>query len=260
MNNAPTANPWFSTYNLPQQGQQRVFAFPYSGAGASIFYQWARDFHANGIDFLGVQPPGRENRLREQTFHAMQPLLEALLPAITPLLDKPFVLFGHSLGALVGFNLCRALHQQGLPLPQTLFISAFRSPELPNPNRELHRLPEADLLEGLRDYAGTPEEILTNREIMAFLLPLLRADFSLHETWRYQPAAPLPCPITILSGDQDHIARPESMLNWVEQTSGGFQHRQYAGDHFFLNTHRSEIIRQLQQAFIQQPNFVNNNT
>lgn len=242
---ATALSPWFSTYGLPQQGQARIFAFPFSGAGASTFYQWAQDFRASSCEFLGVQPPGRESRLREPAISDLTSLLDQLLPAMTPLLDKPFVFFGHSLGALIAFELCRSLRRHGLPLPRTLFVSAFRSPELPNPNRELHRLPTADILDGLRDYAGTPEEVLANRELMALFLPLLRADFSLHETYQYRAEAPLPCPITILSGSDDAIVRPASMHNWLQQTSAAFQHVEYSGDHFFLREHRSDIIRRI---------------
>ncbi len=145
-------SPWFTTYGLPQQGQTRIFVFPYSGAGTSVFHQWAQDFRNSPTDFIGLQPPGRESRLKEQPFSHLPDLLDTLLPLITPLLDKPFVLFGHSLGALVAFELCRALRKQGLPLPRMLFISAFRSPELPNPNQELHRLPAAEIIDGLRSY------------------------------------------------------------------------------------------------------------
>lgn len=250
MTDSNALSSWFNTYNRSQQGQSRIFAFPYSGAGSSIFYQWAQSFHHSPVDFIGVQLPGRENRLRDKPISDLVSLIEQLQFNITPWLDKPFVFFGHSLGALIAFELCRALHEQNLPLPQHLFISAFRAPELPNPNRELHQLPATDIISGLREYAGTPEVVLNDPKLMALFLPLLRADFSVHETYQYQEKEQLPHPITVLSGTRDTIVRPETMYNWHRQTVNNFQHLHYDGDHFFLNPHRDDIIRHLQQVFL----------
>lgn len=247
MNNAPLS-PWFSHFAQPQNGHARIFAFPYSGSGASLFFQWAKDLAADPIDLLAVQLPGRETRIRERPLSNLAVVVEQLIPAITPCLDKPFVFFGHSLGALLAFELSRALHERQLPLPQRLFVSAFRAPELPNPNRELHQLPDAGIVEGLRNYAATPEEVLANKQLMAMYLPLLRGDFSLHETYQYQPTPPLPCPITALAGTDDHIAKPDTLLNWQQQTRADFQYIQYQGGHFFLDEHRPHIIKQLKQA------------
>lgn len=233
--------PWFNTYSLPQQGQARVFAFPYSGAGSMAYFQWAKHCQGSNVDFIGVQLPGRENRLREKPVADLAVLLAALLPAITPLLDKPFVFFGHSMGALLAFELCRALRKQGLPLPQHLFVSAFRAPDMPNPNRELHRLSDQGIIDSLRQYGGTPEAVLSNKELMAMFLPVLRADFALHENYRYPPEAALPCPITALSGISDTIIRPDYMFNWQRQTAASFEQVQYEGDHFFLHQHMNAI-------------------
>ena len=243
-----TKSKWFSYYNLPQQGSVRVFAFPYSGAGTSVFYPWSRMFLNSSCDFVGVQLPGRENRLQEPALYKLPLLLDALLPAIKPLLDKPFVFFGHSLGALIAFELCRALQRHHLPLPQHLFVSAFRSPELANPNVELHALPDADIIEKLKDYAGTSEGVFANQELMALLLPLLRSDFSLHETYQYSEEPPLSCPITALSGNDDNQVPPSNMSNWGQHTSAHFQQIHYPGSHFFLHQYYRDIIADLQEA------------
>lgn len=243
-------SPWFNTYGLPQQGQARIFAFPYSGAGASVFYQWSEHCQSGDADFIGVQLPGRENRLSEKPFSDLAFLIEQLVPAIKPWLDKPFVFFGHSFGALIVFELCRALRRQGLPLPKHLFISAFRSPERPNPNRALHALPKAEIIKELRAYAGTPEEVLADSQLMDLFLPLLRADFSVHETYQYQAEAPLSCPISTFSGANDSIVKSESMMYWQQHTTNRFHHRQYPGNHFFVNQQYESVIKQLHQALL----------
>jgi surfactin synthase thioesterase subunit len=238
-------SPWFSSYRLPGQGQARIFAFPYSGAGSLAYYQWAGLFRDSPFDFIGVQLPGRENRLRETPFTDLPSLLDDFLLAITPLLDKPFVFFGHSLGALIAFELCRSLRRRGLPLPRHLFVSAFRAPDLPNPNRELRHLEDAGFIDGIRAYGGTPEEVFADQQLRDMLLPILRADFSLYETYAYREEAPLPCPLTALTGSADAFVAPEDMLDWRRQTAMEFQQIQYAGDHFFLHEHRADISRRL---------------
>lgn len=248
MSNPNLSSPWFSTYGLLQQGHARVFAFPYSGAGSTAYFQWAKQCQSHASDFIGIQPPGRENRLREKPLTDLSVLLASLLPAITPLLDKPFVFFGHSMGALIAFELCRSLRNQGLPLPQHLYVSGFRAPDMPNPNKVLHRLSDQAIIDNLRQYGGTPEAVLSNKELMAMFLPVLRADFALHETYRYQPEAPLPCPITALSGVSDSISKPDYMRNWGRQTATYFEQVQYVGDHFFLHKHMSAILHRLQPA------------
>lgn len=245
MDNQHSINRWFNTYGLPQGARKRIFAFPHSGAGSSFYHQWAMNFDKDDIDFLGIQLPGRESRFQEVPFSSIESLLHNLSIAIKPLLDKPYVLFGHSLGALIAYELCRKLHQEGFLLPRRLYVSGFRSPELPNPNLELHELPDDQITEALKTYAGTPNEILLNRELMQIFLPLLRADFRLHETWSYEASVPLPCPITALSGKQDCITLPTSMYNWEAQTSSLFEHYIYSGDHFFLNQHQQDIIQHI---------------
>lgn len=241
---------WFSTYGLPQNGKARAFAFPCSGAGTMSYYQWAKYLDGSEMDFVGVQLPGRENRLREKPIADLPLLLESLVPAISPWLGKPFVFFGHSMGALIAFELCRALCRKGLPLPQRLFVSAFRSPQMPNPNRELHKLPDLGIIDSLRKYGGTPVQVLANKELMAVFLPVLRADFSLHETYRYQEEAPLPCPITALAGAGDKVVRPEYMVNWRQQTTSGFELVQYEGGHFFLHGHMDAIMQRLRHPIM----------
>lgn len=239
---------WFNNYKLPQQGLLRIFAFPYSGAGATAYYHWAQLFKNSPIDFIGVQPPGRENRLEEIPYSNLSLLVEDLLPAIRPLLDKPFIFFGHSLGALIAFELCRALQCENLPLPQHLFISAFRSPEHPAPEPKLHGLSDKGVIDGLRCYGGTPKAILDNPELLALFLPLLRADFSLHETYSYQQEPPLSCPITALSGIDDNIVSSKKMRNWQQQTSHDFRLIHYAGNHFFLHEQHENIVNRLKQV------------
>ncbi len=242
-------SPWLTTYGYSSQGGARIFAFPYSGAGTSIYSHWAKDFCDSHVDFIGVQLPGRESRFGEMPISHLPLLVKELSKEIAPLTNQPFIFFGHSLGALIAFELCRELRRKKLSLPIHLFVSGFRPPQLSNPNKELHQLPEKNFIEGIREYGNTREEVLLNKILMDMLLPMLRADFCLNETYQYQQEVPLPCPITVLKGDNDSFAKPEQMFHWQQETSANFEEVTYTGGHFFLNEHQYSISQKLGQAF-----------
>lgn len=252
----PTLAPWFTDYRMPRHGTKRVFAFPYSGAGSLAYLAWARQWQNTGCDFLGVQLPGRESRLRETCITHIPTLVQHLVTAIRPLLDKPFVFFGHSLGALIAFELCRALRHHDLPLPEHLVVSAFRAPDMPNPNPPLGHLADIDLVAALRAYGGTPEAVLEHADLLEFILPIVRADFTLHETYHYQYAEPLPCPITAFCGEHDPFLNPNHVEGWRKQTSAYFDQVVYPGEHFFLNDVLPEMRQYLLTAFASESEVV----
>ena len=241
-------SPWLNTYQQPLTGDATLLAFPYSGAGSLAYFKWASLYRHGRINFVSVQLPGRENRLHESPISSVPGLVQALLPALSPLLGKPLVLFGHSLGALLAFETCRALQQQGLAMPQHLFVSGFRAPQLANPNRELHRLPTPKFIRALAEYGGTAAAILESREMMDMFMPVLRADFTAHETYRYQPSLPLDCPITAFSGLDDPFATAANMSGWQQQTGRAFEQVCYPGGHFFLNEQMLAINDRLQHS------------
>jgi len=252
-------SPWFTHYGYSPQGKMRVFAFPYSGAGVSAYHQWAEAFQQQKIDFIGVQAPGRENRLQEAPMQDLSLMVKHLVLTIKPLTDKPFVFFGHSLGALVAFELARALRKYKLPLPAHLFVSAFRSPELPNTNKALHQLDDEAFIAGIREYDNTPEDVLSNKALMQMLLPMIRADFRMNETYQYQEASPLPIPITVFKGDNDHFSKKEQMSNWQQHTIADFNEITYQGGHFFLNEHKAAMSKEIVNAFTGMNHNLNEN-
>ncbi len=146
-----------------------------------------------------MQLPGRESRLRDPCFTGLEPLVQAL----PPYLDMPYAFFGHSLGALIGFELARALVRESRPGPVHLFVSDHSAPQIQNPDPPIHQLPEPDFIKKLRHLNGTPGEVLQHAELMALLLPVLRADFAINETYVYIPGSLLDCPISAFGGLQD---------------------------------------------------------
>lgn len=225
------------------QPQLRLFCFPYAGGGVSAFRSWAEGLPA-GVQFCPVQLPGREDRLMEKPYDRLQSLLSALEPALEPYLDDvPYVFFGHSMGALVSFEIARKLRRRYAHGPLRLYLSAHRAPQLPDPDPPIHDLPEIEFLAELRRLEGTPEEILENQEMTHLLLPALRADFALCETYAYTDQLPLDCPIIAFGGTEDKEIRREELEAWQEQTQDAFHLWMLPGNHFFIHSARQQLLK-----------------
>lgn len=182
-----------------------------------------------------VQLPGRGTRLREQPFTSFEPLIEALSEALLPYLRQPFAMFGHSMGATIAFEFARKLRRSSGPSPLRLFVSGRSAPTIPYRGLPTHTLPDAEFIEELRRLNGTPRGVIENAELMELMLPLLRADFGLIQTYVYKPEPPLLCPITAIGGVQDEEVSRSDIQEWREQTSS-FSLKMIAGDHFFVQT------------------------
>lgn len=226
---------WLAYVRPNPAARLRLFCFPYAGGRAGVYRNWAASLSPQ-VEVLPVQLPGRETRLRETAFSSVRPLVEALGPALLPLLDRPFAFFGHSMGALISFELARWLRRVGAAAPEQLFVSARIAPQLPDPDPPTYNLPEAEFIEEVRRLNGTPEEVLRHEELLRLLLPLLRADFSICQTYRYEEEAPLNCPIKAYGGLNDLTVTRRLLEGWGEQTAGPFMLRMMPGDHFFLHT------------------------
>jgi medium-chain acyl-[acyl-carrier-protein] hydrolase len=161
-------------------------------------------------------------------------LVEALARVLDPLLDKPFAFFGHSLGALIAFELARQIRRQHGVHPVRLFASAGRAPQIPHRTPPIHNLADKEFLAELRRLNGTPRELLDHEELMEVMLPILRADFALYETYLYSNEPPMNCPISAFGGVQDRRVSASDLEAWRSQTSASFSLRMFPGDHFFL--------------------------
>ncbi len=226
---------WMSRPVVNPHARIRLFCFPYAGGGASLYRAWSEGLPAE-IEVCLVHLPGRESRLADQPFTHLPPLIDALGAAIQQYRDLPTAFFGYSMGALISFELARYLRRENGQVPACLFLAAHRAPHLPDPNPGLHCLSEEAFIDGLRRLGGTPPSVLGNVELIRLLLPMLRADFALCESYTYSPEQPLACPISVFGGlDDDRVSR-EDLAAWREQTRGHFLLRMLPGDHFFLHT------------------------
>lgn len=224
----------------------RLFCFPYAGGGASLFRLWPDKFPID-IEVCPIYLPGRESRLKEPLFTRLSALVAALFDALEPLMDMPFAFFGHSMGALISFELARYLRRMQQPGPAYLFISSHRAPQLPDSNAPLHDLPESELIDMLARLGGTPQAILQHTELMKVLLPILRADFELCETYVYSPEPALNCPLSVFGGEQDTMVRVSELQAWQAQTQRSFTLHLLPGDHFFISSQQESLLEILCQ-------------
>jgi medium-chain acyl-[acyl-carrier-protein] hydrolase len=180
-------------------------------------------------------------------FTQLQPLVQAIAPVLLPHLDKPFAFFGHSMGALVSFELARLLRKEYNISPVHLFVSGRHAPQIPDTKPPVHALPEPEFKEELRRLNGTPEAVLQNAELMQLLVPILRADFAVLETYVYTTEPPLNCPITAYGGSEDEEASYDELQAWQKQTNAAFSLQMFTGDHFFLHSAQSLLLQSLSQ-------------
>src|SRR5437763_9504742 len=209
----------FRVFKPRRNARLRLFCFPHAGSGASAYLNWARLF-SEQIEVVAVQLPGRENRLSEPPFTRMTQVVRFLAAEIKEYLEQPFVFFGHSMGALIAFELSRYLNAKLNKQPLHLFVSGHTAPRLPK--ERLYDLPVTELLARIQSFSGTPDEVMTSPELLSILIPLLRADFSVCQTYVYTPHVPLSCPITAFAGNDDKPANSEVMRYWQEETTGEF--------------------------------------
>ena len=210
----------------------RLLCFAYAGGSAWIFRTWAEQLPAT-VELCAIELPGRGKRMTEPALTTVAAIIETLGPELRPYLNLPFACFGHSLGALIAFELCRWLRRTVQLTPDHLWVSAAQAPQLPIEKAPMHTLPDAAFINELKHYQGTPDSILNHAEMMSLVLPILRADFTVLETYRYQPGAAIGCPITGFWGQQDSIVSQEHVAAWNIHTQG-FSLEAIDGDHFFI--------------------------
>lgn len=222
----------------------RLFCFPHAGGAASFYRGWPARL-PSAVEVHGVELPGRGARLREPPAARLPALLDDLVEALLPKFDRPFAFFGHSMGALLGYEAARLLCRRSGPRPSRLFVSAARAPGARRAGRPIRERSDAELVERLRDLNGTPAPVLAHGELMALLLPALRADYTLLENHVHVEGPPLEIPISAFGGARDAFVRPERLAAWRDHTTDAFSLRMFPGDHFYLHSAPARFLAEL---------------
>lgn len=235
-------NPWLVFPRRNPEARLRLFCFPHAGAGAVVFHRWPAKLPPD-VEICSIRLPGRESRLREPAFTHVSQIIEVLAAALRPSLsDLPFAFYGHSLGSLIAYELTHHLRREQAPEPFHLFVSGYRAPHRPPHHAPVSQAPDPIFLDRLRGFSGTPDEIFENIELLEFMLPTLRADFSVLETYVYTNGGLLNCPISAFGGREDSEATHEDMAAWRQHTTGAFTLRMFNGGHFFVQSEQNSLL------------------
>jgi len=231
---------------LPRPGAAvRLFCLPYAGAGTAAFHGWPQRLAGlTDVEVLPVSLPGREARLAEPP----EVDLVELADAVTPLLDRPYALFGHSAGARLAFDLARELRERNEPEPRLLAVAGCPAPQLPVPTPEDSALDDDAFLHRVIGIGALPRVVLENHELRDLVLPALRADFAYVDTYCYRAGAPLAAAVHAFGGDRDPEAPPDSVRAWAHQTATAFRCSILGGDHFFVHSAAEEMFGLLAES------------
>lgn len=234
---------WFTVPRPRQQPAMRLFCFPYAGGSSTdpVFRQWA---HAmpDDVEVAVLEMPGRSRRMAEPFENSLPRLVERLVPVLANYADLPFVFFGHSLGAIIAYELARALAAAGLPVPTLLVVSAKQAPHLPYRHR-LYDLPRDEFIGALRRLNGTRDEILQNEELLDIVIAVLRNDLEMAFNYRFEGAPLRTVPIVACAGQEDPHVEIDSILAW-KQHADQFDASVYPGGHFYIQHESCDAIRQ----------------
>lgn len=239
-------SPWLVPTRPNPSARLRLFCFAYAGGGASAFAAFARALPPS-VEIISVQLPGREGRFHEAPLTQLPEVMDGVSRALGDCLDKPYLLFGHSLGALIAFELTRMFVAHARPLPAALIVSGKRAPQMPSRRRALSRLPDDEFIQEIANYKGTPASVLENRELMELVLPRLRADARLFDDYQYRASGPLPCPIVAFGGTDDPHVNLDELDGWRDLTHA-FSSRVFEGDHFFIHANQDAVTAALAEV------------
>lgn len=233
---------FFWTENVRQScSLMRLFCFHHAGGGASVFREWGGLLSAN-VEVVPVRLPGRENRIMETPCKRMGPLVDKLVDEIQKYLDRPYAFFGHSMGAAISFELAKRIRERNLMEPFHLFVSGRCAPNWLSEEPVVHNLPDDKFIERLKDIGGTPEEVFESSELLQLVLPILRADFEIIETLKFESCTPLACSISAFGGSGDYRVPLEGIEAWGEFTTSSFGYKIFSGDHFFIKSSRDALL------------------
>jgi medium-chain acyl-[acyl-carrier-protein] hydrolase len=231
---------WWLRSNSSASQPIRLFCFPYAGGGPAVFSGWPR-LLGGDYEVCTLSLPGRGARMREASICGLEEILQSLYGNIQDLLDVPFMFFGHSMGALLAFELARKLHRKRNKLPRVLFVSGARAPHL-RWKKKTFDLPENEFLAEIYRLNGIPEELAREKSFIDMVVPALRADFQICQTYTFSDEEPLPLPIHVFGGTEDTDVTEQDLQGWAAHTASGSSLMLIRGDHFFINTAPQEVV------------------
>lgn len=236
----PRTTRWLQYPSPRPEAGLRLVCFPHAGGGAAVFRPWAAELPEE-IELISVRLPGRESRFGEPVHRDWGGLLAELHTELVRSVPPPYALLGHSFGAMLSYELAELGRRAGRP-PRLLVLAGCAAPGVPRPVPDLAQLPQAELIAGLRRFAALPDEVVDSASLLDLMLPMVRADLLLAESWPDRPARPVGVPLVVLSGAEDPISPPANCQRWERLATAGFEHHVLPGDHFFPHSQRSAVL------------------
>ncbi|MGJ5894018.1 thioesterase [Streptomyces sp. V2] len=227
----PEHNAWIRRFHQAPEARTRVLCLPHAGGSASSFYSLSAAL-SPAVEVCAVQYPGRGERINEDPVNSLEALADHVVDALAPLPGRRLVLFGHSMGAAVAFEVARRLEARG-DTPAALFVSSRRAPSRPRAER-FHLLSDIELLKEVRRLNGTDSGVLADDSVLSLFLPAIRSDFTASETYSCRPDSALTCPVSAFFGDQDRDLTYDDLEAWQDHTTGDFDLTVFPGGHFYL--------------------------
>ncbi|MFF4354859.1 thioesterase II family protein [Streptomyces sp. NPDC001530] len=240
---------WLRRFHPAPDARVRLVCFPHAGGSATFYFPVSRTLSPS-VDVLAVQYPGRQDRHNEPCVGDITELAERAVDELLSLDPRPLALFGHSMGALVSYEVARRLESRGIQ-PVRLFVSGRRAPTCVR-DENVHRRDDNGLIDELKKLSGTDAQILGDPDVLRMILPAIRSDYRAVESYRHQPGPALNCPIVALTGDDDPQVTLDEAKAWSGRTTGGFALKVYEGGHFYLNSHAASVMETI-SSFIEEP-------
>ncbi|MET8582267.1 alpha/beta fold hydrolase [Streptomyces collinus] len=235
---------WIRRFHPAPEAGVRLVCFPHAGGAATYYHPLSRAMSPDA-DVLAIQYPGRQDRLGEPCVEDIPTLADRLVEELTPWSDRPLLLFGHSMGAAVAFEVALRLERHGV-LPLGLFASGLRAPSLRR-DRGMHLATDAELVAELQKLNAANAAVLADETLLRMVLPALRSDYRAIERYHNPSAMPLRCPIVALTGDADPVADVADVELWARHTSASFRLRVLRGGHFFLDDHAEAVQQEIRE-------------
>ncbi|MFJ8313371.1 MULTISPECIES: thioesterase II family protein [unclassified Streptomyces] len=244
----PPASPWLRRPRPHPRPALRLLCLPHAGGSTALYRQW-KDLLPPEVEPVLVCLPGREDRFNEALPAELPDLVAGLGGAVTALVDRPWAVFGHSMGATVGHELVLWLLKHGVRAPEHLFVSAREAPQHHH-GGTVHLLDDDALSVELVRLGGTSPELLAMTEVRKLVLPPVRGDYRLIETYAAQPDGPVPCPLTALVGAADTELTAEEAAGWEKWTTGPFQLLTFPGGHFYLSDRPDAVVEAVRRRLL----------
>src|ERR1035437_3723645 len=232
---------WFLITNPKPNAEYRLFCFPYAGGSATAYLAW-EDLLPGNIELVAIQPPGHANRLNESLLTSVHQMADQIVSAIGPWLNFPYIIYGHSLGSALSFELLHALNAKHFPSPIRFFSGGRGAPHATPRIPPIHDYPFEKFKSELKKLNGTPEVILNNADLMEIFVPILRTDFKAAYAYRREPVVKLQCDVSVFGGAKDDKVMREDLAGWQDHFTRKIDFRIFEGGHFFMDENRASVV------------------